>query len=249
MKLNCVAKHGKRAREAHLGKPARQACVQHLLVDFGTSEHTELSTQGENLMRLFDRILQTWRARLARTWIPPGASVLDVGCHQGEFLRSLGRAIGPSVGLDPLAPEVDISPHHLLPLSFAEPLDLPDESFDSVVMLATLEHIRDKDPLARECARLLRPGGRVIITVPSPRVDGIVHFFCRLGLADGMSLDEHHGFDPRTTLALFTRHGLELEQHRRFQLGLNNLYVFRKPIVTDAPISAPHHAAGGLVHG
>jgi 2-polyprenyl-3-methyl-5-hydroxy-6-metoxy-1,4-benzoquinol methylase len=32
-------------------------------------------------------------------------------------------------------------------------------------LLATLEHISDKASIARECRRILRPGGRVIITV------------------------------------------------------------------------------------
>src|SRR5205823_12169587 len=80
------------------------------------------------------------------------------------------------------------------------------------------------------CYRLLQPGGRVIITVPAPLVDAVIAGLRRLRLADGMSLDEHHGFDPRTTPDIFTRHGFFLEYRRRFQLGLNNLYVFRKPL-------------------
>jgi ubiquinone/menaquinone biosynthesis C-methylase UbiE len=180
-------------------------------------------------MRFLDRILQNWRARVARRWIPQGASVLDIGCHQGEFLRSLGDTIGPSVGLDPLAAPENCPGHRLVPTAFAEPLNLPDASFDAVVMLATLEHIRDKAPLGRECFRLLRPNGRIIITVPSPRVDQIIALLCRLHLADGMSLEEHHGFDPATTPQIFMQHGFVLEYWRRFQLGLNYLFVLRKP--------------------
>jgi SAM-dependent methyltransferase len=180
-------------------------------------------------MRSLDRVLQNWRARVARPWIPLGGRVLDIGCHQGEFLQSFGDRIGPSVGLDPLAPPDANGRHRLLGQSFAEPLSFVNASFDAVVLLATFEHIRQKEPLCRECHRLLRPGGRVILTVPSPRVDGIVAVFCYLRLADGMSLEEHHGFDPRTTPELFLRHGLILEHHHRFQLGLNHLFVFRKP--------------------
>jgi SAM-dependent methyltransferase len=181
-------------------------------------------------MRFLDRILQEWRARMARPWIPAGANVLDIGCHQGEFLGSLKDHIGPSVGLDPLTSPV-VKPHYrLLAEAFQEPAPFPDASFDVVVMLATLEHIKDKQPLARECRRLLRPGGRVIITVPSRQVDTIVEWLCRLGLADGMSLDEHHGFDPTTTPEVFGQHSFELEQRRTFQLGLNHLFVLRKPL-------------------
>src|SRR5207302_9201701 len=117
--------------------------------------------------------------------------------------------------------------------------------FDAVVMLATLEHIRDKDPLGRACFRLLRPGGRLVITVPAGFVDTIVHVLCALRLADGMSLDEHHGYDPRTTPQVFGRHGFVLERWRRFQLGLNHLFVLQKPrtvAATTTPLTRPERA-------
>jgi SAM-dependent methyltransferase len=179
-------------------------------------------------MRALDRVLQDWRARVARRWVPEQARVLDIGCHQGEFLRHLGERIGPSLGLDPLAVPEQNPRFRLLAEPFREPLPLEDASFDAVVMLATLEHIRDKEPLARECSRLLRPGGRVIITVPSSRVDRIVDLLVRLRLADGMSLEEHHGFDPTDTPDIMARHGFALEHRGRFQCGLNHLFVFAK---------------------
>jgi SAM-dependent methyltransferase len=185
-------------------------------------------------MRCIDRVLQDWRARKARPWIREGAQVLDIGCHQGEFLSSLGERIGPSVGLDPLAVPETTPRYRLLTELFKPPMPFPDGSFDAVVMLATLEHIRDKEPLAHECWRLLRPGGRVIITVPSGFVDVIVHMLCKVRLADGMSLDEHHGYDPRTTPEVFGRHGFVLERWRRFQLGLNHLFVLHKPEAVPA---------------
>ncbi|MCI0463912.1 MAG: class I SAM-dependent methyltransferase [Gemmataceae bacterium] len=180
-------------------------------------------------MRFLDRLLQRWRARMARPWIPEGARVLDIGCHQGEFLASLGERIAPSIGLDPLAEPTEGPRYRLVRDIFHTPSTYPNASFDAVVMLATLEHIRDKDPLARECWRILRPGGRLIITVPSGFVDVLVHCLCKVRLADGMSLEEHHGYDPKTTPQVFGKHGFELERHRRFQLGLNHLFVLRKP--------------------
>ncbi|MCC6420605.1 MAG: class I SAM-dependent methyltransferase [Gemmataceae bacterium] len=190
-------------------------------------------------MRCIDRVLQRWRARMARPWIPEGACVLDIGCHQGEFLDSFGERIGPSVGFDPLTDPSASRRHRLVRDIFRAPALFPDGSFDAVVMLATLEHIRDKDPLASECWRLLRPGGRVIITVPSGFVDAIVHCLCKVRLADGMSLDEHHGYDPRTTPQVFGRYGFTLERHRRFQLGLNHLFVLGKPVAVEAETPDP----------
>jgi SAM-dependent methyltransferase len=197
-------------------------------------------------MRSIDRLLQAWRARMARPWIPPGANVLDIGCHQGEFLRSLGERIGPSVGFDPLTTPVATERYRLIDSVFSEPAPFGDGSFDAVVMLATLEHIRDKDALGRGCFRLLRPGGRLIITVPAGLVDAIVHTLCVLRLADGMSLEEHHGYDPRTTPEVFGRHGFVLEHRRRFQLGLNHLFVLRKPVTPSVVKAAPTPALAGI---
>ena len=180
-------------------------------------------------MKLVDRFLQSWREFKVRAWLKPGARVLDIGCHQGEFLDRLAPVIRDSVGLDPLARPRETSTHTLRAVPFAEPLDYPAGRFDAIVLLATLEHIRDKVPLAREARRLLAPGGRLIMTVPSPRVDDIVHTLVRLGLADGMSLEEHHGFKPEHTEPIFCAAGLELEHHSTFQLGLNHLFVFRQP--------------------
>jgi len=200
-------------------------------------------------MRYLDRILQSWRAKVARPWIPAGSQVFDIGCHQGEFLESLGDWIGPSIGIDPLASPREGSRYRVLAESFNEPVPYPDRSFDAIVLLATLEHIQDKGPLSCECYRLLRPGGRVIITVPSPFVDRIVEMLVRLRLADGMSLDEHHGYDPRTTPEVFERRGFSLEHRRAFQFGLNHLFVFRKlpaPIELRTEATQARSCAEGL---
>lgn len=179
-------------------------------------------------MRWADRIIQDWRLRKAEAWLPAGGDVLDIGCHQGELLRRVRGRIRSGVGLDPLAREVDEPGLRLLAQPFREPLPFPDASFDAVVMLATLEHFHDTAPVARECRRLLRPGGRVVITVPAAIVDMLVDILVRLRLADGMSLDEHHGFDPATTPAIFEPEGFRRLIWQRFQLGCNHLFVFEK---------------------
>ncbi len=179
-------------------------------------------------MRAGDRLLQRWRIRMARPWIPPGSRVLDIGCFQGELFANLGSDLGLGIGLDPEAPRLTHGRWFLLPIPFQEPLPFADSSVDSVVLLATMEHLLDKESLVRECRRLLRPGGRVVATVPSIRVDQVLKVLVRLRVVDGMDLESHHGFDPRTARSLFESKGFTLEHARRFQLGLNHLFVWRR---------------------
>ncbi len=96
-----------------------------------------------------------------------------------------------------------------------------DGSFDTITMLAVLEHIPQRDQLATECARLLSPKGRVVITVPRPAVDHVLAVLRALRLIDGMSLEEHDGYDVEPTPALFGAAGLRLLRRSSFQLALN----------------------------
>jgi len=104
------------------------------------------------------------------------------------------------------------------------------ERFDVITMLAVFEHLDDvaQQKAATACATLLRSGGRLVVTVPEPVVDRVVHLLERLHLIEGLATHEHHGFEARLTPERFIRTGLVLERHERFQLGLNNLFVFRR---------------------
>jgi SAM-dependent methyltransferase len=180
-------------------------------------------------MRFGDYLIQAWRMQVASRWIPRGSRVLDIGCHQGELFSWLGGKIAPSVGLDPLYKETS-SPgkHQFFARNFPEGLPLDANSFDAVVLLATLEHIHEKSAIAGGVARVLRPGGRVIITVPSPLVDKLLEFLLFLHIVDGMSLDQHHGFKPSDLPGIFIPEGFSLRKEQKFQFGLNNLYVFER---------------------
>src|SRR5690606_17455002 len=113
------------------------------------------------------------------------------------------------------------------------PDDAPGESdaFDAVCALAVLEHVdaSQRFDVAATIAKLLRPGGDAIFTVPSPAVDRMLDVMIRLRIIDGMEAEQHHGFSVSDVQPLFEGAGLVLERHEPFQFGLNNLFVFHKP--------------------
>jgi SAM-dependent methyltransferase len=181
-------------------------------------------------MKTLDRVLQRWRIREVTPWLRSGARVLDIGTADGALFTIVSR-LEDGVGLDPdLSRASNIRSNRLLPGLF--PDALPDaRPFDAITMLAVLEHIPTaaQQPLAKACFAALTPGGHVLITVPSPVVDKILAVLTTLRLVSGMSLEQHYGFDITQTPALFGSAGFELVKWRRFQLGVNNLFVFRKP--------------------
>ena len=78
------------------------------------------------------------------------------------------------------------------------------------------------------CERLLVPGGTLLLTVPAPQVDKILDVLRALHLVAGMSAEEHHGFDPSLVPQLFDSRRFRMVIHRRFEMGLNHLFVFRR---------------------
>jgi 2-polyprenyl-3-methyl-5-hydroxy-6-metoxy-1,4-benzoquinol methylase len=178
-----------------------------------------------------DRFIRDRRVDQAVRFISAGARVLDVGCDDGALFRRLGTRLGEGVGIDPgLTAPIESERYRLIPGRF--PLDGPHEprSFDAITMLAVLEHLdRDEQKAAAEAIYdLLRPGGRVVVTVPSPRVDWMLHVLIRLRLLHGMDAEAHHGFDPDEVELLLGATGLRVATRRRFELGLNNLFVFAR---------------------
>ena len=137
-------------------------------------------------------------------------AILDVGCADGYLLPELaryGRAEGlePTPGLRP-AGAAGIHPQPLE--SFA-----PETRFDLLLLLDVLEHVADPVALLAHAARLLAPGGAVLITVPAGRLLWTTHDDLNLHLRryDRRSLEAEiraAGFVP--VLSEYFFHGLAL---------------------------------------
>ncbi len=182
-------------------------------------------------MKLIDRLLRNWRAKMSIPYVRTNDKVLDIGCLDGYLLERLqSKSIQQSVGLDPLLNAVvKHNNYTLIPGHFPEGL-MKSKCFDCITMLAVLEHMprEQQKELNNHFKEILNPLGRIIITVPSPFVDHILWLLSRLRLIDGMSIDEHYGFKVEEVPDLFDLNQFRLLKHRKFQLGLNNLFVFEK---------------------
>lgn len=182
-------------------------------------------------MKFIDRVLRNWRVSMCIPYIRVNDKILDIGCLDGYLFEKLeNKTIQKSIGLDPLLTEVvKHKAYTLIPGKFPHKL-IESKHFNCIIMLAVLEHIprEEQKQLNDHFNRILEPFGRIIITVPSPFVDYLLWFFSKLRLIDGMSIEEHYGFKVEEVHELFDSKQFKLLKHKKFQLGLNNLFVFEK---------------------
>jgi len=108
--------------------------------------------------------------RLAASLVS-GFEVLDAGCGEGYGSAMLADAGGTVVGVD-LEPDVVEHATVRYPRVRFQTADLlalpfPDESFDAVVSLQVIEHLQRAREFVSECARVLRPGGLLVLSTPN----------------------------------------------------------------------------------
>lgn len=116
-------------------------------------------------------------------------AVLDLGSGTGRFTPTLANTFGgPVYGVEPSAKMRAVAmtesahPDVAYLAGSAESIPLPDKSCDVVLMFVSFHHVQQREAAAKESARVLRPGGRVLI---------------RSVFTDRMPDSHYHHFFPR----------------------------------------------------
>lgn len=185
--------------------------------------------------------LMRWRIRVVLGTLE--GDVLDVGCGTNELVKTYrtlkegqARAKTESLQYTPLgqAVGVDVHPWEGVDMVIENSANLPfaDESFDTVCCIAALNHIPEREAFLREAKRLLRPHGRLVLTMLPPGISRVWHFLFSPWDTDqharGIKQGEVYGLSFNTMKSLLKTAGFSITRADGFMLGINTLYVAEK---------------------
>lgn len=158
------------------------------------------------------------RFRAVLPWVR--GRLLDVGCGDNLLVQAYGSGVGADV--------VDWGQVDVL-LAADGTLPFESGSFDTVSILASLNHIAEREVLLGECRRVLAPGGRLIVTMLTPWVSVITH-----RVRHSLDPDQTHrhqdsgevwGLWPKDMVRLVQRAGFTVERSIPFVWNLNRIYI------------------------
>ena len=149
-------------RIPQLGEVLAEALVPHSPKDASARAALSHGSSDARIHALVARVLRDIGGRYE--------TLVDVGCGGGALARSLVGSFDRYVGCDLNAYEgFPVSNAHVFVRANLNTLPLPLEasSGDLVVAVETIEHLENPRSFVRELVRVVRPGGRVIVTTPN----------------------------------------------------------------------------------
>jgi 2-polyprenyl-3-methyl-5-hydroxy-6-metoxy-1,4-benzoquinol methylase len=162
------------------------------------------------------------------------SSVLDFGCGVGALAKYVAprRYIGVDQDADSLNEAKTRFPEHRFEMvtDFSIWVSRPQiEKFDTIVMLAVIEHLKKPQAVLRNLSRMLTKEGRFVLTTPCPYFEKLYTSGTKLGLFSKHANEEHEtlvDFERMTTIAEGC--DLRVSTYKRFLLWANQLFVLTK---------------------
>ena len=183
---------------------------------------------GHPMQRFWHRGKLVMIDKLIRPHLGVGSRVLEVGCGAGNLLLQATVAGSYPVALDlsmqaltfvrsrleEAKSEAEAPVGYACTQAIGEALPLAGESFDCVLMSEVIEHLEEPRDSICEAVRVLRSGGRLLITTPNyrsfwPLMESVVD---RLSMAPKMAGEQHISrFHPSSLKRMLVQSGLRME--------------------------------------
>jgi 2-polyprenyl-3-methyl-5-hydroxy-6-metoxy-1,4-benzoquinol methylase len=196
---------------------------------------SELNSRTRQSFNVVDRFIRSFRTRRIRACLKPTDVVLDFGCGQENwFLRSSVKSIAGGVGIDPnLNPSFDqVLPQETVQArrcTLEEFANSTSTRFDVITWIAVIEHFHSSDAEAflLACIPLLKPGGKILLTTPTPRSKPILELLAyKLSLISEDEIRDHKVYYDRSKMeSILKRSKLSMETYKTFQFSLNSLVI------------------------
>ena len=147
--------------------------------------------------------------------------LLDIGAGPNTLVKRYGNGIG-----------VDVFEwgEGAIIVDDTSKLPFPDQSFDTVTIIASLNHIPNRKSVLHEVRRVIKSDGQLIITMIDPVLGGLGHviwWYSEDKQRGGMTDGEVGGIWTRDLIQMCAEEGFHLHLHRRFVYGMNKFYLFK----------------------
>src|SRR6201993_127855 len=121
----------------------------------------------DNAQAITRRFMAVWQFPIEWLNIPQGGIALDVGSGPGSITAALALGVDISLPMLARAVRAEAGPQVGFLRADAQRLPLRDQTVDAAVSIAVLQLIPDPVATLSEIARVLRPGGRLAVMVPT----------------------------------------------------------------------------------
>lgn len=184
-------------------------------------------------LSFLDKVILNLRNKEVRRYIQNGDKIADLGAGNGAFLKSISDQISQGFAMDRYAAEKNEGNIRFIPFDLDEKNSALIQQFhdlDLVTAQAVIEHIRSPFNLMRLSFDMLRPGGRMIVTTPTPRSRTILELLAfKLHITNSESLLEHRQYLWGYELYHLAKDaGFSSVSWHEFEMGMNTFLVATK---------------------
>jgi len=202
---------------------------------YGADYYTPWSVETADTVDAMKRL--TFEPMLEACEPRPGRNVLDLGCATGSFLAEATRRGASAYGID-LNPEAIAMararvPEAQLHVGVAADRPFPGVSFDAVVMIDFIEHVRDPEAELSVVRDFTHPGSRLVIS--TPRVDSLVR--AASGRHWPQYREEHLTYFSRGGIgALLRRTGFTIKFVTATRKAITLAYAYGQALAYPVPV-------------
>ncbi len=178
---------------------------------------------------LFEPYFRKRRMGMIGRHIKRGSVVCDIGCgFDGTVLRELRGKIKKGIGIDKKVSSEKFENIELRKALISGKLPKIQKA-DYVFMLAVIEHLDKPEEVLQECRKVLKDGGKIMLTTPSPKSRFILEFLSMLRLVSPDEIRDHKNyFSPQDLRRLLADCGFKDVHTELFEAGLNTFAIATK---------------------